>query len=89
MSQDDPFSFSFFFFLSQAPAVSITTSAHNTDTVLTAVLFRTVLSNASNVCEVKRRKTVGGWLGERAREAERVEERVPTDTVNKLSQALF
>lgn len=55
-------------FLSQAPITTTTTSVHDTDFVLTTILFKTPMSNASNGSEVKRRrKTVGEWEGERLR----------------------
>ncbi len=57
---------SIFLFLPQAQTTATTTSVRDTDFVLTTILFKTLMSNASNGSEVKRRrKTVGEWEGER------------------------
>lgn len=66
--QDDPFFLPLLFFPSQAPAATTTTSVHVADFVLATILFKTLMSNASNGSEVKgRRKTVGEWEGGRLR----------------------
>lgn len=54
------------------PATTTTTSVHDTDFELTTILFKTLMSNASNGSEVKRRrKTVGEWEGEGLRRWQR------------------
>lgn len=64
VSQDDPL----FLFLSQVLAATITASVYNTESVLTTVLFKTLLSNTSNGCEVEKRKTDSGRAARRERE---------------------
>ncbi len=59
-------------FSSQASATTTTISVHDTDFVFPTILFKTLMSNASNGSEVKRRrKTVGE---KRGGETERVAE---------------
>lgn len=61
MSRDDLFSF----FSSQVPTTSITTPVHDADFVSKQFYLKTLVSNASNISEVKRRKAVGEWVEER------------------------
>lgn len=67
-------------------AATTTSSVHDTDFVLTTILFKT-LSCQMLLMALRLKEGERQW--ESGREAKRVAEREPTDTVNKLSQTLF